>query len=791
MTVSSSTRKSGPYIGDGVNTAFPFDFKVFTKEDVQPVFTNADGNESDLVLDSDYSVLLNLDQDQNPGGTVTYPIQVGASILSAAERLTLIGGMVVDQQTDITNAGRFLPQVQENAFDKLTILIQQLQEVAGRTLRAAVGTTVALVFPAPSSGKFIRWRPDLTGLENVDAGTDSMMLQGYLADKTVATRGPAMVAYNPALNYAIGTIGAAAKAAGITPQDFWLPTDPDWTNAFERWALAGGNYIPDGNYILKRQITLNGARSLRTGDVVLDFSQATSAASFPNSACLYANAGALTRISDLAADVVKGASTISFVSSPALQRGDVLIIYNPTDYSWSGDRPEYRAGEFVEVDSNNGTVVKIFGSLFDNYAAAAVQIYRLPRASFTLTGGRLKVIGCKAAGFSAVATAKFEAYAALGLDNLSASGSPYAGSVSSRCFNIYGTGLDITQANDVANGTDYGLVFSNCQKVRVSGKFAGGRHGVMTGGDSQVGCVPCRDGIVSGNFSNAATTGPGLGAVNCHGNTEYWRYDGTLDGGWTGGGNHNGVTPGSTLIAKPSQNGIAIYFGEMVGTDFSFAGVNISSRGNPSAGGTLGVIDMGGSSTAMGANTKYGGTLDFSNVKLDAPDATRGVVMVNRGCTTTEPILVKTSGMNISRLAASPVLAFTIAAPVGGGKAFEVVDTRGMVVPTVSYSSGSPYSISAAGVTKLRGWSRSGTASGVASTGAAILSIPVVFDTPAPAIPRVVITSDRGRVGQSFGVNPSSVTAAGFTLNVYTVDGANFVGAVAFSPAWSATVEQN
>lgn len=206
MTVSSSTRKSGPYIGNGVNTAFPFNFKVFTKADVQPVFTNSDGNETDLVLDSDYSVVLNADQDQNPGGTVTYPIQIGATLLSASERLTLIGGMVVDQQTDITNAGRFLPQVQENAFDKLTILLQQLQEVAGRTLRAAVGTTVKLVFPAPSSGKFIRWNSTLTGLENVDAGTDSMALQGMLADSALPNRGAGMLGYKPKFLGGVGQL---------------------------------------------------------------------------------------------------------------------------------------------------------------------------------------------------------------------------------------------------------------------------------------------------------------------------------------------------------------------------------------------------------------------------------------------------------------------------------------------------------------------------------------------------------------------------------------------------------
>lgn len=179
MTVSSTPRRAGPYAINGVTTAFPFNFKVFEKSDVGVVLTLVDGSYSFLVQDSDYTISLNADQDNNPGGTVTYT--------ASGTTLTMLGTLPAEQDTDITNVGRFLPQVLENALDKQTILIQQLQEVSDRTLQAAPGTSVKLAFPAPSAGKFIRWRPDLSGLENADA-SDNPGLQGLLAEPTGASR---------------------------------------------------------------------------------------------------------------------------------------------------------------------------------------------------------------------------------------------------------------------------------------------------------------------------------------------------------------------------------------------------------------------------------------------------------------------------------------------------------------------------------------------------------------------------------------------------------------------------
>ncbi|MGJ7508675.1 glycosyl hydrolase family 28-related protein [Variovorax sp. GT1P44] len=209
MTVAATPRRAGPFAGNGVTTVFPFAFKVFDDTDIAIVRTDNNGNAATLVLDSDYSVTLNPDQDANPGGSITYPILVGPVPLPVGWSLTMIGGLLYQQQTDITNAGRFLPQVLEDALDYVTILTQQLKEISNRTLQAAVGATVNLVFPAPSSGKFIRWNSAATGLENADAGTDSMVLQGLLADAANNIHGAGMIGYGGALVYPAGTVGAA------------------------------------------------------------------------------------------------------------------------------------------------------------------------------------------------------------------------------------------------------------------------------------------------------------------------------------------------------------------------------------------------------------------------------------------------------------------------------------------------------------------------------------------------------------------------------------------------------
>ena len=136
MTISSETRKAGPYTGNGSTTSFPFSFKVFTTADVLVVRTNTSGVETTLTLGTDYTVSLNSNQDSNAGGNVVLP-----TALTSGYLLTIGSKVAYLQQVDLTNQGGFYPSVINAALDKLTIFTQQLKEQLSRSAKLPISST--------------------------------------------------------------------------------------------------------------------------------------------------------------------------------------------------------------------------------------------------------------------------------------------------------------------------------------------------------------------------------------------------------------------------------------------------------------------------------------------------------------------------------------------------------------------------------------------------------------------------------------------------------------------------
>lgn len=133
MTVSSQISKNGPYDCNGSQVAFPFTFKVFTKNDLIVVLTDiATDIETDLVVDTNYTVSLNADQNNNPGGTVTT-----VTTYPTGKKITIARDIALTQQVNVTN---FRPDVIERTFDKLTMLIQQVQEGVGRAIKTKISS---------------------------------------------------------------------------------------------------------------------------------------------------------------------------------------------------------------------------------------------------------------------------------------------------------------------------------------------------------------------------------------------------------------------------------------------------------------------------------------------------------------------------------------------------------------------------------------------------------------------------------------------------------------------------
>lgn len=137
MTIPSTARKAGPFDGTGVQTEWPFTFKVFTETDVKVAIADAFGVTTDLVYLTDFTVALNADQETSPGGTVTYPIS-GTPLPDDGSVLSIAGNATYEQALDLPSGGNFSPLAIENALDAIVMQIQQLAEEISRAARLPI-----------------------------------------------------------------------------------------------------------------------------------------------------------------------------------------------------------------------------------------------------------------------------------------------------------------------------------------------------------------------------------------------------------------------------------------------------------------------------------------------------------------------------------------------------------------------------------------------------------------------------------------------------------------------------
>jgi len=203
MTINSTTRKAGPFVGTGIQTAYPFAFKVFTASDMLVVQTNTLGVDATLALGTDYAVALNADQNANPGGTVNMTVAPPTGFM-----LTLGSVVPATQGQSIPNNGGFFPKVIEDAFDKLTIEVQQLAEKIGRTLQYAFSDTASGGTMPPAASR----ANNLLGFDasgNIIAVAPTAGSATALQALLATPAGAGLIGNNPAGNIAATTVQAA------------------------------------------------------------------------------------------------------------------------------------------------------------------------------------------------------------------------------------------------------------------------------------------------------------------------------------------------------------------------------------------------------------------------------------------------------------------------------------------------------------------------------------------------------------------------------------------------------
>ena len=244
MTIASSTRKAGPFTGDDASTTFAFGFKVFSASDLYVVKAlTATGAETVLTLTTDYTVSLNADQNNSPGGTVTL-----TSVLASGYTLTLTSSVGYLQPTDLTNQGGFYPQVITTALDRLTILAQQLKERLDRAVVVPITSTLGdAALPAPVPNNVIGWNSSANGFQNYPP-VDNTLLSVALA----APGGAGLIGIQQSGTGAVATDVQTKLREFVSVKDFGAVGDgSDATAAFNLAAATGSHVVvPKGTYLI-------------------------------------------------------------------------------------------------------------------------------------------------------------------------------------------------------------------------------------------------------------------------------------------------------------------------------------------------------------------------------------------------------------------------------------------------------------------------------------------------------------------------------------------------------------
>ena len=177
MTVSNENN-SISYAGNGVTTDFYFNgssgFDIYDDSDLL-VIVKDDMTEAEttLTLTTDYTVNVS-------GGYIT--LVDPSDDLPTGKTLWMIRNIPALQETEFVTGDDFNPETLTQCLDKMTMLLIQVKKVLDR-VPALVRTTphTGLTLPDPVSGHYLRWKTDLSGLEN-DDGTNGV----YAASETLA-----------------------------------------------------------------------------------------------------------------------------------------------------------------------------------------------------------------------------------------------------------------------------------------------------------------------------------------------------------------------------------------------------------------------------------------------------------------------------------------------------------------------------------------------------------------------------------------------------------------------------
>lgn len=205
MSITTEDNRTEELVTDGVETEFDFSMLIHADTEVQVWYEVTDGNYTQLILDTHYTVVFTED-----GGTIT---TIGGSSPYAAGKILIIRHLSITQLTNWLYNDNHTEQTHQDDFDRSVMRDLQIQEQLDRCVGFAIHSgTSNIEFPEPDANKFVAWNAAGDGLEN----------------KTAAEGGAVVTEFDD-----LSDVDVEAPAAGDIAR---------WTGAV--WAK-----YPDSNYL--------------------------------------------------------------------------------------------------------------------------------------------------------------------------------------------------------------------------------------------------------------------------------------------------------------------------------------------------------------------------------------------------------------------------------------------------------------------------------------------------------------------------------------------------------------
>lgn len=143
----TATSRLRQYAGNGIATVFPFPYYFFEATDLQVIDT-VEGVDTTLTLGVHYTIS---GMGVEAGGAVTMLIAP-----SNGHILTIVSNIPETQLQNYVKDDNFPAEAHEAALDRLTALVQQLHQIASRSLRIPLTNAVAGELSKPArSGKVL------------------------------------------------------------------------------------------------------------------------------------------------------------------------------------------------------------------------------------------------------------------------------------------------------------------------------------------------------------------------------------------------------------------------------------------------------------------------------------------------------------------------------------------------------------------------------------------------------------------------------------------------------------